>query len=157
MSTMLVRAFTGTLLLAAMATGCSDNGSGASGSAVEPKATTSSSPRPVAGAVGSEECSLKRRQLSLVVRDWGRVYGSISRGDHSTYTGAFVARLGTIQKDAAGCNGSIALGRFQQAARRIDVDSSRPSPGYPLYDEAIAQGNAWLKELGYGINALSVD
>lgn len=157
MSMMLVRAFTGALLLAALATGCSDNGSGASGSAVEPKATTSSSPRPVAGAVGSQECNLNRRQLSLVVRDWGRVYGSISRGDHSTYTGAFVTRLGTIQKDAAGCNGSVALGRFQQVARRIDVASSRSSPGYPLYDEAITLGNAWLKEVGYDTNALTVD
>lgn len=98
----------------------------------------------------------RRDQLSLVVRDWGRVYGSISRNDHSTYTGAFVTRLAKTQQDAAGCDGSVALGRFEEATQRIDEASRRPSPDYALYDEAVAQGNTWLKDVGYGADALIV-
>lgn len=163
MSTTLARALTGIVLLAAVVTGCADQGSSASdgerdrvsSSAGTPGSTSSA--RPAAGAVGSQECGLDRDQLSLVVRDWGRVYGSIGRGDHPTYTGAFVTRLAATRQDAAGCDGSIALGRFEEAVRRIDEASRRPTPDYALYDAAITQGNTWLADVGYGTNALTVD
>lgn len=70
MPTILARAVTGIVLLAAVATGCSGAGSSAPesvpgripesapGSALDPTPAASASAPPAAGAVGSEECRL---------------------------------------------------------------------------------------------------
>jgi hypothetical protein len=167
MTTSLARALTGLVLLSVLAAGCSDDDPGADGADGRKDSTPSAAGSPGAehspdastapdGAVGSAQCSLDRTGLSLVVRDWQRVYGSIGREDHSTYTGAFVTLLQQLRRSGEECNGAAELERFAAAARRVDAAARRTTPDYELYDTAIAAGNAWLKKVGYGNNALSV-
>lgn len=162
MTTLAARAFTGLVLAWVLLAGCSDDGSseraGPGAGPGHDAATTSDSASLTApdGAVGSKECSLDREQLSLVVRDWGRVFGSIGREDHSTYTGAFGTLLAKLQPAARECNGATELKRFLAEIRRIDAGSRKPTPNYALYDAAVKFGNTWLEKVGYGNNALSV-
>lgn len=163
MTTLATRAFVGLVLGSTLLAGCSGNdsgggtGDGADGGGQDRSSTASpGSPAAKDGEVGSEDCSLDRAQLSFVVRDWGRLFGSIGRGDHSTYTRAFVTTLTRTQADAEGCKGAADLTAFLAAARRIDARSRRATPDYDLYDAASTSGNAWLAKAGYGNNALTV-
>ncbi len=160
MTTLVTRTFVGLVLGSVLMAGCSGNDSGgAAGDDSPDQPSTGStgstgSPAPKDGEVGSEACALDREQLGFVVRDWGRVSGSIGRRDHSKYTRAFVTTLTRAQLEADGCKGAAELTKFLSAARRIHARSRRPTPDYDLYDAASASGNAWLAKAGYGNNAL---
>jgi hypothetical protein len=160
MITVAIRALTGLVLALLLVTGCS-GGDPEARSDDEPGSAAASSPTPskpevADGAVGSEECALGRERLSFVVRDWGRAFGSIGRGDHHVFTGALVEELEQVRRAGRDCNGSAELDRFLTTVRRVDARARQPSPDYALYDAAIARGNAWLRKVGYGKNALSV-
>lgn len=156
MITVAIRGLTGLVVALVLLTGCSGGESDSRSGNDEPGAASTSSPTPADGAVGSEDCALDRERLSFVVRDWGRVFGSIGRGDHHVFTRAFVEELEKVQLARRGCTGSAELERFLSTARRIDERSRRSSPDYALYDAAIERGNAWIRKVGYGKNALSV-
>ncbi len=148
----------GVLLLLTLLTACSgessrDTGAG-SGGARSSTPTASSSPKE--GEIGSTQCSLSAKRLSFVVRDWGRVYGSIGREDHHRYTRAFVTDLESVADAAKSCDGAGKFADFMAQADRIDAQSRRAAPDYSLYDAALATGNEWFAAVGFGSNALSL-
>ncbi len=102
------------------------------------------------------QCSLNTQRLSLLVRDWGRVYDSIGREDHHRYTRAMATDLDKLADAAATCAGAGKFTTFRADVDRIDALSRRPAPDYALYDDAVAHGNEWLAGVGFGSNALSV-
>ena len=158
MTTSVARVSAGLVLGAVLVAGCSggadDDSTGDSGA--EPGRAATGSAGPADGAVGSTACPLDRERLSFVVRDWGRVFGSIGRRDHSKYTRALARELSEVEGAAADCDGSAELADFLADVRRVDARSRRPTPSYALYDAAGQSGNAWLTKVGYGNNALSV-
>ena len=161
-----VRALLVVLLAVMLLSACSDGssrgsasgtGSGSeSASGPDASATGEPSTGPKAGEVGSSQCSLDAGRLRFVVRDWGRVYGSIGREDHHRYTLAMARDLDKVADAAATCKKADAFATFRADVDRIDALSRRAAPDYALYDDAVAVGNEWLSGVGFGTNALSV-
>jgi hypothetical protein len=148
----------GVLLLSTLLTACSGESSRdtEAGTGRTASSTPTLSPAPKEGEIGSTQCSLSAKRLSFVVRDWGRVYGSIGREDHHRYTDAFATDLETVADAARSCKGAGKFIDFMAQADRIDAQSRRAAPDYALYDAAVGTGNEWLAGVGFGTNALSV-
>jgi hypothetical protein len=114
-------------------------------------AEETASPSP--GQVGSEECSLARSDVDLVVRDWTRVQDTVGRGDHGRYTSGLVGRLDRLASEASKCEGSDLFEGFVEGVEQLDEGSDSP-PDYDLYATAEQAGNEWLDAAGLGENAL---
>lgn len=112
-------------------------------------ATTEPSP----GQVGSEECTLERDDVDLVVRDWTRVQDTVGRGDHGRFTSGLVRRLDGLADRAADCDGAKEFSAFATDVSGLD-ERSGDAPDYAAYTAAQDAGNAWLDAAGLGDNAL---
>lgn len=106
------------------------------------------------GATGHDgdipkSCAISKRSVNLLVRDWGRVVGSVGRKDHAQYTGPFRDRVESLDGKAQGCPGSDHLTDLEKLAEQIDNHAADAYEVLSKYRAAVEAGNRWLDAMGF--------
>lgn len=99
-------------------------------------------------------CEIDDTDVAVFSRDWGRVAGAVGRPDIRTYTTPLAEDMQALAERAEGCPGAKRAARLAGLLSDLDEDAKDGTVEMDSVNEIQTVGNAWLKALGYGENAL---